>query len=158
MIQREKDSWELGTDISADKLVEKATTKYNNMVLQNIWNQTDAKDAKILALTTKVELLTTAFSTATAAASSSSTTNKNTRKKYVPEEWLITNVGPSIERDGKTLYWCPHHKGPQKDWPGMYMPHKPEDHHLWQEAKDLKYPRKKKKKNVWSVDSTVILR
>ena len=78
MIQMEKNSWELGTEISADKLVKKATTKYNTMVLQNIWNQTDSKDAKILALTMK---LTTAFNTVTATASSSSANNNNGKKK-----------------------------------------------------------------------------
>ena len=36
MIQRERDKWELGEDILPDSLVEKVTTKYNNMVLQNI--------------------------------------------------------------------------------------------------------------------------
>ena len=34
MIQREKDKWELGEKIKPDSLVDKATTKYNNMVLQ----------------------------------------------------------------------------------------------------------------------------
>ena len=91
MIQRGKDKWELGEDIQHDYLVEKATTKYNNMVLQNIWNRTDSKDSKILALATKVEVLNTAFSTATYTASyfSSFTNNNNEKKKYVPEEWKI---------------------------------------------------------------------
>ena len=52
MIQRGKDRWELGEDTQPDSLAEKAAIKYNNMVLQKIWNQTDPKDAKILALTT----------------------------------------------------------------------------------------------------------
>ena len=33
------------------------------MVLQKLWNQTDPKDANILALTTKVEVLESVFST-----------------------------------------------------------------------------------------------
>ena len=110
------------------------------MVLQKLWNHTDPKDAKILALTTKLEVLESAFSTS----SSDPKPPKKANGQWKPEEWLIKNVGPSIEKDGKTLYWCPHHTGPQKTWPGMYMPHKPEDHDKWQAKKDERYPKKKK--------------
>ena len=124
MIQREKDRGELGEDVLPDSLVEKATTKYNNMILQKIWNQTDPKDAKILALTTKLEVLDSAFSTS----KSDTKPPKKTSGPWKPEDWSITNVGTFTEKDGKTLHWCPHHKGPQYEWYGIYMPHKPEDH------------------------------
>ena len=97
------------------------------MVLQKVWNQTDPQDANKLALTTKIEVIESAFSTYF----SDTKPFKNNEKKGGPwklEEWKITNVGPSIERDRNTLYWCPHHTSPQKAWPGMYMPYKPEDH------------------------------
>ena len=136
MIQREKDRWELGEDVLPDSLVDKATTKYNNMVLQKIWNQTDPKDTKILALTTKLEVLESAFNTS--ATDPKDPTPKKGNGSWKPESWLITNVGPSIEKDGKTLYWWPHHKGLQDKWPGMYMPRKPEDHDKWQGIKDEK--------------------
>ena len=51
-VQRGKDDWELGKDQNFEDVMENTTVKYNNMVKQTIWTQTDPKDAKILALTT----------------------------------------------------------------------------------------------------------
>ena len=34
-------------------------------------------------------------------------------------------------RDGKTWYWCPHHKHPRGKFDGLYCLHKPEDHDEW---------------------------
>ena len=50
-MQGGKDKWELGTDFFED-VMERSTIKYNNMVKQKLWLQTDLKAAKILALTT----------------------------------------------------------------------------------------------------------
>ena len=147
MIQREKDKWELGEDVLPDSLVDKATTKYNNMVLQKLWNQTDPKDAKILALTTKLELLASAFSTSTSAPEPKPLKQRNDNN-WKPEPWQITNVGPKIDdpnKPGKTLWWCPHHKGRQNKWPGMYMNHEEKDHDKWQSNKTERYGDKKKK-------------
>ena len=96
------------------------------MVLQKLWNQTDPKDANMLALTNKTEVLQSAFSTS----SSENKASKNNEKKgstWKPDRWKITNVGSSIKKDMKMLYWCPRHEGPQKDWHKMYIPHKTED-------------------------------
>ena len=49
-VQRGKDDWELGKDQNYEDVMNNTTVKYNNMVKQNIWTQTDPKDAKILAL------------------------------------------------------------------------------------------------------------
>ena len=105
-----------------DSLVEKATTKYNNMVLQKIWNQTDPKDTKILALTTKLEVLESAFNAS--ATGPKGPAPKKANGSWEPEYWLITNVGPSVEKDGKTLCWCPHHKDPQT----LAVPHASDIH------------------------------
>ena len=51
-VQRGKDEWELGKDQNFEDVMENATIKYNNMVKQKLWSQTDPKDTKILALTT----------------------------------------------------------------------------------------------------------
>ena len=51
-VQRGKDDWELVKDQNYEDVMNNATVKYNNMVKQKIWTQTDPKDAKILALTT----------------------------------------------------------------------------------------------------------
>ena len=48
--------WETGDEaITADILIEKAKTKYNNMLLQKTWNKQDSKDAKVIALATRCE-------------------------------------------------------------------------------------------------------
>jgi hypothetical protein len=48
MITSEKSKWELGTsDLTADELVTMATTKYNNLVRQNLWSKTSNKDDKM---------------------------------------------------------------------------------------------------------------
>ena len=57
MIQRLKDAWEIHKNVEPDILIEAALTKYNNMVEQNIWDQKDPTDAKMLALTTKLDFV-----------------------------------------------------------------------------------------------------
>ena len=56
-IQRKKDQWEDGTDMTFDDLAASASSKYNNMVEQRTWKEKDPKDAKIIALATQVEAL-----------------------------------------------------------------------------------------------------
>ena len=61
MIQRKKDNWELSGDIDPNALIDESVTKFNNMKKQNLWISSDSKDAKIVALTTKVETLQKIF-------------------------------------------------------------------------------------------------
>ena len=44
-------------DIDPDKLIVAARTKYNNMVEDKTWGRVDPRNAKIMALTTKIKLL-----------------------------------------------------------------------------------------------------
>ena len=96
-----------------DSLVDKATTKYNYMVLQKIWNHIDPKDTKILALTTKLETLESACST------SFSNTPKNGNNRgnggWELDKRQITYTGPTFTdpKTGKLLHWCELHKGQQ---------------------------------------------
>ena len=57
MIQRLKDSWEISENVEPGVLIEATLTKYNNMAKQKLWDQKDPKDANILVLTTKLEVL-----------------------------------------------------------------------------------------------------
>ena len=41
ILQMENNKWELGKEINPNVLIEGATRKYNNMVLEKIWNQTN---------------------------------------------------------------------------------------------------------------------
>ena len=35
-----------------------------------------------------------------------------------------------VKKEGKTWYWCPKHVSPGQ-YEGLYVTHKPEDHHEW---------------------------
>ena len=39
-----------------------------------------------------------------------------------------------MDRDGKTWWWCPHHKT-EGLFDGLYVTHKPEDHDEWKKDK-----------------------
>ena len=107
MVQRKKNDWELGGDIDPNALIDESVTKFNNMKKQNVWISSDSKDAKIIALTIKVETLQKAF------ASSMSDDGGNSAhkidfhgagdgwKKNVPE-WKRTFKEASIIHEGKT--------------------------------------------------------
>ena len=129
-IQSEKNKWEIGDEYTADNLIELATTKYNNLITDHKWNITEAKDAKIMALTTKIAELEKAFST------SSSTSHKNAvQPRSRIEDWRKTKTTDSVEKNGLTWWWCPKHKL-EGQFDGLYVRHKPEDHVDWQQKKD----------------------
>ena len=50
------------------------------------------------------------------------------------EPWRIVKEGPTKVVDGKTWYWCPHHKR-EGLYDGMYVTHPPDKHDEWQERK-----------------------
>ena len=45
-VQRGKYKWELGKDHIFEDVMDNTAVKYNNMVKQNLWLQTDSKDAE----------------------------------------------------------------------------------------------------------------
>ena len=61
IVQRKKNDWELGRDVNDNDLINECVIKFKNILKQNLWNRIDFKDAKIIALTTKVETLQKAF-------------------------------------------------------------------------------------------------
>ena len=56
-IRDERQKWELGGLKTADDVMFEALTLYNNAISTNQWEYEDPKDAKIMALSTKVEEL-----------------------------------------------------------------------------------------------------
>ena len=130
-IQAEKNKWELGDDYTSDNLIEVATTKYNNMFSDNKWKISDSKDAKIIALTTKVEQLEKAFSTTKQPSGPAKPTQSSSRI----EDWRKVKTTYSVEKNDLTWWWCPKHKF-EGVFDGLYVRHKPEDHDAWQQRKD----------------------
>ena len=51
-----------------------------------------------------------------------------------------------MEKEGKTWFWCPHHKMEGK-YDGLYVTHKPEEHDEWLQRKNARLSRKKCTKN-----------
>jgi len=48
------------------------------------------------------------------------------------EDWQVEKKGNSIQMNGKTWWWCPHHN----DEKGLYVRHKPASHAAWKESKE----------------------
>ena len=134
-VQRGKDDWELGKDQNFEDVMENTTVKYNNMVKQKIWTQTDPKDAKILALTTLNNELQNGKKAGKSYAGA--VTGGGVAEKewvFTLDPWRIVKEGSSKTVDGKTWNWCPHHKREGK-YDGMYVAHTPDKHDEWLERK-----------------------
>ena len=115
------------------------------------WKRTEDKSSKVIsALATKVTELEKQLASGGAAHATSGSGggsgggNKKKPKLMIPE-WRTVKKGASVEKDGKTWHWCPHHfkEGLFDD---LYMPHKPEDHDEWAQKK--KENAEKRKKNM----------
>jgi len=149
-VRKERQAWEIGGKKEADQLIAEAMTIYNNAVSSNRWEYSDPKDAKIIALSTKLEELEkqvnlSAHSTQSQQSNSKSNDNKsggNNSKYLTIEDWRMKKGEQTVERDGKTWHWCPKPVSPGRN-DGLYVTHKPEDHEEW--AKNRNRFKKNKK-------------
>ena len=113
----------LNKTMSLDKLCTAARSKYNNMDACDEYSKVDPKDAKMLALTTRLENLEKYTTDNTAHATTGggnggnnlqgagSKNNNPTGNMTVQiATWRTINKGPtSTAPDGTTVYWCPKH-------------------------------------------------
>ena len=119
-----KKIWDLREDLKTNYVIEAATTKYNTMVVQKLWKESNPKDTKCMALNTKIEALELAFSTNYIKPKGPNTSNKRN-----PPEWKVTKKVYTMTHDSIPFYWCPHHKYEKEGKLNkMCMPHKPEEH------------------------------
>ena len=128
-IKGKKSDWEMGEDFTLDELVTFAVNKYNN--LSGKWDVTEKSDSKIAALVAQVQDLKTVLTTLRNEKSNSTEGTKasdDSKNTFLPiAEWRKKqSFGASVEKEGRTWYWCPKHHG--KDYDGLYVTHKPEDH------------------------------
>ena len=128
-IKGKKSDWEMGEDFSLDELVTFAVNKFNN--LSGKWDVTEKSDAKIAALMAQVHDLKNALTTIRKEKSSGNEGTKgweDSKSTYLPiAEWRKKqSFGARVKKEGRTWYWCPQHDG--KDYDGLYVTHKPEDH------------------------------
>ena len=124
----------LNKTISFDKLCTAARSKYNNMDACDEYSKVDPKDAKILALTTRLENLDKYTNANSAHATTSGgnggnnlqgagSKNNNPTGNMTGQiaTWRTINKGPtSTAPDGTTFYWCPKHVHPQGLFNGSY--------------------------------------
>ena len=91
-----------------DDLATAAREKYNNMVASDEYSKLDPKDAKILALTTKVTALKRSVSAILANVTSRGGSGGGYRgnqgnKIAGVEKWRTVNKGATIQHEGKTV-------------------------------------------------------
>ena len=135
-VHRIRDEWESAeTDVeifSADALIEKLTTRWNNMdASDSNATKMDPPDAKIIALTTEVSTLKTQIQSMQKGNGMGSGGGGAT-KSFVIEEWRKSKtLGDSVERDGKQWHWCSKHMNGN----GLYVTHRESDHAEWEENK-----------------------
>ena len=153
-IQRIADDVESGigayASITPDQLIVASKAKFNNMDSRNEWGAVDPRDAKIMALTTKLQSVEEKYEkfTQTALATAVARNNNNSSNNGTPagngnssgfdrtffqgtrvEKWRGTRDGPEkVGPDGKTLSWCKHHVHPDGLWNGLYVNHKEDQH------------------------------
>ncbi len=124
-------------NITTDELILAARTKYHNMVEDKSWSKVDPRDAKILALTTKLEKIEKegkASANATNGTNPGGSNPTNTHKLQPLDEWRKKFDGAKKEVAGRTYYWCKHHKS--KDYDGLYVTSHSEEHHeAWSKDK-----------------------
>ena len=120
-------------------MVAKAVTIYNNAVSAGQWEEKDLKDAKILALTTRIDELVEQQEKLAALSTNQKEIYKsqNTQREglHAIADWGMKKTTESAERDDKKWYWCPKHVVPGT-YIGLYVTHKPENHDKWKRKKD----------------------
>ena len=146
-IIRIKDDYQWGKlNVTADELMETATTKYNSLVefKQYDLKKTEIEEAKFLTLSTKLVEMEKKFQTLSSdskrgniepGGNTGNNSGANSGKGFVTiDSWRKKNVGASLEKDGKTWYWCPKHIR-ENDYDGLYVKHRPENHEEWERRK-----------------------
>ena len=130
------------------------------------YSKVDPKDAKILALTTRLENLEKSTNTNSAHATTgggnggnnlqgAGSKNNNPTGNMTGKiaTWRTINKVPtSTATYGTTVYWCPKHVHPKGLFNGSYNWNKPEYHNSWKAA--LNYRRSAKKGSTNTTDST----
>ena len=103
---------------------------YNDLHADGKWETGPSKADKIIALTTKLNTLEQRLAAANSGEHKSSDKKKSDNPSFRPvADWRKTKTdGDKLEKDGKTWYWCPHHKSEDRGHPeGLYVTHTLED-------------------------------
>lgn len=133
-IDRINDDIEAGSgqyrDLEWSDIIKSARSKYNNMLTTKEWTKVDPRDAKLMALTSKLEALVKGDSAKPQTAQPQRTPGAGDTSGGV-DRWRTVKGAASMVKDGKTWHWCPHHVHPHGHFNGLYVLHKPENHEEW---------------------------
>ena len=123
-----------------NEVIKASRVKWNNMVEKGKDKIVNPSDAKILALTTKVGQLEKALAEKRPApdpvAAAKTAKHPKTGRNVFPgqhqiEKWRGKKEGDEKVVDGRTYYWCPHHKY-EGHYDGLYVSsHKASEHDIW---------------------------
>lgn len=110
-----------GEGKSFPDILRAANDLYKNMKADEVWGKKSEKDIKIAALTTKLSTLTELTKVLVSKVDESKKPKGGTSDSRA--DWKFVFKGDSIDRDGKTYFWCPdpsHNKTKEQKIPGMY--------------------------------------
>ena len=100
-----KDARESGTTYTFDSLKSFAIKKYNNLVKENVWGEVGPKYAKIMALATQIQTISTLFEENKKSAHLTNNNLTNDGKKKVNiDSWCKVKTSRLVERDRKKWY------------------------------------------------------
>jgi len=114
--------WQGGTKACTyEDLAKMAKTICNNVVTTGSWDAVDAKDARVMDLSTQLELLS----------KSTSPNSVPSQPTYDTPVWRKKKGEPIIEKDNKTWHWCACHQQGQ----GLCVRHKPVECNIMKRVK-----------------------
>jgi len=128
---RKRSDFEDGTTpYTPGKLMTIATNKFNTLRAKNVWKEASAQEKQIHALQAKVADLQrgTTRSGGTQGQSQRNQQKDSKQQSGTPSmdkwrakqaKWKLQQGEPTTTRNGKTFYWCPHHKA--------YCRHQPDE-------------------------------
>ncbi len=137
--------------VTADQLVVACRSKFNNMDDKNEWNLVNPRDAKLLALQTRLEDISSEHKKQMVALATGFQAQQNNvngkgnngnsdralvwKEKRTNDEYVqgilrerTINTGPTKMIDGELLHWCPNHVHPNGAWNGLYVKHRADQH------------------------------
>ena len=124
------------------------------MLLAKRWKKTEDPSAKVIsALVTKVASLEGKIASSSSTFQANATDSSSSKPKLHIPEWRTIKKGEKLDKDGKTWWWCPHHKK-EGLFDGLYMPHKASEHDEWKKKKDERMAARKAAKRGSSANST----
>ena len=153
-INRKKDHYEEGGNLTVDSLMHDALNKYKNIRLEGKWNSLSPEQEKILTLTAQFEDLkdkNLKLSKGLTSKKPNQRSNKKTmkrtenKKKKSNKDFAWKKVPPkegakqTLEKDGKSYHWCPEHLA--------WCIHRPEDCELKKERENSLEKKKQTEEN-----------